>query len=634
MSGDESSMESSGSHLSERVGTVQNSDFKDKPIAEWSIQAVAGFLQAQGFGSDVVSSFVNEMIGGPELLELDSSDLRELGVSKMGPRKKLLSKVAKLKSKGVSAIDESDTTATHSASESESGQGQQVSITALFKKQKQELTVSSTTSLEKLLLMLSNAFGVRVKIKLIDDEGDQVPIKSDADLYDVMVGEEKVTLQCIKDFKWKGSSSGKGSLAAPAMTRASAAGDAAKFADKYDMFDSLLDAYIVIDEDGTVLAFNPASEKVFGYAKRKVVGRNIKMLMPDTYANKHDQYLSRYVRTGIKHVVDSKRTVMAKHSGGDMLAVELAVTEKQNADGGSSHFVGVIKPQDKGDGSSSTSASDGGSVVRLGHRMRANLMSLQEAAIAIDNVGTVLLFNGAAEKLFGHKSATMVGNAVEALMPSPHKENHAFYLQRYVATGEKRVMNSSRNVTALHADGSQLQVNLSLSEKQNKEGETIFIGLLSSVKASVKSGKSSSVLQMTRRLINSMTVPGIVINDQGIIQAFNRSAEKMLGFALIDVVGRNVNMLMNDDDAPKHDDYLQHYLTTGEERVIGKERIVQAKHKSGKLIKVQLSVTVAEDEDGKKIFTGMLHKHGKGDKKKKKGKRSKDKGATASSSQK
>ena len=113
---------------------------------------------------------------------------------------------------------------------------------------------------------------------------------------------------------------------------------------------------------------------------------------------------------------------------------------------------------------------------------------------------------------------------------------------------------------------------------------------------------------MTRRLINSMTVPGVVINEQGIIQAFNRTAEKLLGYALIDCVGRNVSMLMNDDDAPKHDGYLNNYLTTGEEKVIGKERVVLAKHKSGKLIKVQLSVTVAEDENGKKLFTGMMHR--------------------------
>lgn len=106
-------------------------------------------------------------------------------------------------------------------------------------------------------------------------------------------------------------------------------------------------------------------------------------------------------------------------------------------------------------------------------------------------------------------------------------------------------------------------------------------------------------------MINSMTVPGIIINDKGVIQAFNKSAEELLGYALIEVVGRNVNMLMNDQDAAKHEEYLASYLTTGQAKVIGKERVLMAKHKSGQAIEIQLSVTEQSD-NGKKVITLFL----------------------------
>jgi PAS domain S-box-containing protein len=111
-------------------------------------------------------------------------------------------------------------------------------------------------------------------------------------------------------------------------------------------------------------------------------------------------------------------------------------------------------------------------------------------------------------------------------------------------------------------------------------------------------------------MISSMTMPGIIINESGVIQAFNREAEKLLGYTLIDVVGRNVSMLMNDDDAAKHDGYLARYMATRESTIIGagKGRTVVAKHKSGKLFNMHLSVVEQEDEAGKKLFTGMLHK--------------------------
>ena len=57
-------------------------------------------------------------------------------------------------------------------------------------------------------------------------------------------------------------------------------------------------------------------------------------------------------------------------------------------------------------------------------------------------------------------------------------------------------------------------------------------------------------------------------------------------------------MLMTSDDAEQHDTYLSRYISTKEKKIIGKERIVNAKHKSGRLVPVLLSVTETLDENG------------------------------------
>jgi PAS domain S-box-containing protein len=545
----------------------------------------------------------------------------------MGPRKKLLTNINKLKARGAAALDESSTTQTVEMSdgndeESSSG-ATHVTVTALFKKKKTVLKVSGHITLENLLLQLSQAFGCRVKVKLEDDDGDQIAITSDQELADALAGEDEVTLQAFKDLKWRAATASKKSgSAVSASTKSSSASAAsdvvAEFADRYAMFDELLDPYIVIDAEGTVLAFNPSAEKLLGYAKKKVLGKNVKMLMPDTYAKKHDSYLAKYARTGVKNVVDSKRTVMAKASTGDMIAVELGVTEKEIGD--VSHFVGCLRAATgAGAGGDDSDTSASGTVVsdvKIDKNMRKNMMALQEAAIIITAEGRICLFNKAAENMFGHAASAVVGGPIEVLMGSPHKCNHAYYLQRYVATGEARVMNSSRNVQAKHKAGHWLDINLALSESETEDGEQIFIGLMTANKQIAHKAGASSVLkagtllQMTRQMISSMTVPGIIISESGVIQAFNREAEKLLGYTLIDVVGRNVSMLMNDDDAAKHDGYLARYMATRESAIIGagKGRTVIAKHKSGKLFNMHLSIVEQEDEAGKKLFTGMLHK--------------------------
>ena len=72
-------------------------------------------------------------------------------------------------------------------------------------------------------------------------------------------------------------------------------------------FDALLETavegIIVIDATGHVQVYNPACERLFGYAPDEVIGNNVKMLMPTPYRQEHDQYVANYHATGRKKII-------------------------------------------------------------------------------------------------------------------------------------------------------------------------------------------------------------------------------------------------------------------------------------------------------------------------------------------
>jgi two-component system, LuxR family, sensor kinase FixL len=110
-------------------------------------------------------------------------------------------------------------------------------------------------------------------------------------------------------------------------------------------------------------------------------------------------------------------------------------------------------------------------------------------------------------------------------------------------------------------------------------------------------------------LLNAIlaTVPDamVVIDEKGLISSFSAAAEKMFGYQEREVLGRNVNMLMAEPYASAHDGYLQRYLDTGERRIIGIGRVVEAKKSDGSLFPMELSVGEAK-AGTHRAFTGFI----------------------------
>ncbi len=118
-------------------------------------------------------------------------------------------------------------------------------------------------------------------------------------------------------------------------------------------------------------------------------------------------------------------------------------------------------------------------------RLRSILDTVPEALITISERGIVESFSRSAAALFGYEAEEVIGQNVKMLMPSPYREEHDSYLERYLRTGEKRIIGIGRVVTGQRKDGSVFPMELAVGEVR-VGGQHLFTGFIRDLTATQK----------------------------------------------------------------------------------------------------------------------------------------------------
>ena len=101
------------------------------------------------------------------------------------------------------------------------------------------------------------------------------------------------------------------------------------------------DGIITIDERGLIETCNPAVEKMFGYAREELIGRNVSLLMPSPEREEHDGYLARYSQTRQPNIIGTGREVRGRRKDGTIFPLDLAVSETRLGD--RCFFTGIVR---------------------------------------------------------------------------------------------------------------------------------------------------------------------------------------------------------------------------------------------------------------------------------------------------
>lgn len=226
------------------------------------------------------------------------------------------------------------------------------------------------------------------------------------------------------------------------------------------------------------------------------------------------------------------------------------------------------------------------------------------ALLLTDAAGRITAWTPGAEVLIGWTEEAVIGRPIDLLYAEREAEEGRPARDREAAAARRALRVEGWRV---RRDRSEFPAETNFVALREADGELRGFGV-SIADITTRKATEQALAQSALHVRSILaTVPDamVVIDERGRILSFSAAAERLFGYRETELVGQNIRMLMPQNDASRHDDYIRHYLDTGERRIIGIGRIVVGLRRDGSEFPMELSVGEARS-DGHRIFTGFI----------------------------
>ena len=290
------------------------------------------------------------------------------------------------------------------------------------------------------------------------------------------------------------------------------------------VLDSVDAAVITIDTKGNILEINPATERLFLYPQDKLLGKNIKMLMPAPYRDEHDGYLENHLRTGNTNIIGVGRQVVGLRADQTTFPMHLAVGKHVVDE--KTLYTGIIHD--------------------LTHQTARAEDSTRLGQILDESLNEIFVFDAKTLKftMVSRGALSNLGytrDEILSMTPIDIKPNHTIdsfkpLIQPLLDNTEQRI---SFNTTHQRKDGSRYDVNVSLSLSLSSHDSAEFVAIVDDV---TEKNRMLMMMHQSQKLESVGQLTGGIAHD------FNN---------LLTVISGNLELLEPVVSTPIHQDILK-----------------------------------------------------------------------------
>jgi PAS domain S-box-containing protein len=220
---------------------------------------------------------------------------------------------------------------------------------------------------------------------------------------------------------------------------------------------SAMDGIITVDDQQRIILFNPAAERMFGLPAAEALGQPILRFIPERYRLTHAAHIRRFVETGVtSRQMGSLGAIGGLRASGEEFPIEASISQVEV--GGERLATVILR-----DITERKAAED--ALEESRRRMEGIVESAMDALITVDGNQRIVLFNPAAERMFGVSIQDALGAPIERFIPERFRSGHAEHIRRFKDVGvTNRRMGALGAISGLRSNGEEFPIEASISQ--------------------------------------------------------------------------------------------------------------------------------------------------------------------------